>query len=83
MSGVYVHVPFCRKRCPYCAFVLVESDGSLHEAFTEKVCGQIRRAAPRAETLYLGGGTPSILSPDQIGRIVRAVGGAPAEVTVE
>lgn len=83
MLGVYVHVPFCRKRCPYCAFVLVESDGSLHERFVEKVCREIRRVDPSARTLYLGGGTPSILTPGQLGRIIRSVGGRPEEVTVE
>lgn len=83
MYGIYVHVPFCRKRCPYCAFVLIESDGSLHERFVEKVCREIRKAAKPARTLYLGGGTPSLLSPDQIRRIVEAVGGRPEEVTVE
>jgi oxygen-independent coproporphyrinogen-3 oxidase len=82
-TGVYVHVPFCRKRCPYCAFVLIESDGSLHDRFTDKICGQIRASAPAARTLYFGGGTPSMLGADAIGRMVGAVGGRPAEVTVE
>lgn len=85
--GVYVHVPFCRKRCPYCAFVLIESDGSLHEAFVERVCREIARAreARRFEprTVYFGGGTPSLLSAAELGRILESVGGAPEEVTVE
>lgn len=81
--GVYVHVPFCRRRCPYCAFTLIESDGSLHGRFVDKVCREIRQAKPAARTLYLGGGTPSLLGPEAIGRIVEAVGGAPEEITVE
>jgi oxygen-independent coproporphyrinogen-3 oxidase len=81
--GIYVHVPFCRKRCPYCAFVLIESDGALHERFVDKVCAQIERDGKPARTLYLGGGTPSLLTAGQVARIVRAVGGAPEEVTVE
>lgn len=76
-------MPFCRKRCPYCAFVLVESDGSLHDRFVEKVSAQIRRARPEARTLYFGGGTPSLLGAAAIGRIIEAVGGRPEEVTVE
>lgn len=83
MSGVYVHVPFCRKRCPYCAFVLVESDGSLHEAFVEKVGRELRREKREVSTLYFGGGTPSILGPGAIGRLIEAAGGRPSEVTVE
>ena len=82
-TGVYVHVPFCRKRCPYCAFVLIESDGSLHERFVDKVCREVRAAAPRARTLYFGGGTPSLLGPEPIRRLIEAVGGAPEEITVE
>lgn len=81
--GVYIHVPFCRTRCPYCAFVLIESDGSLHERFTEKIAGELRRAAPRARTLYFGGGTPSLLGAGPIVRMIEAVGGAPEEITVE
>jgi oxygen-independent coproporphyrinogen-3 oxidase len=83
VHGLYVHVPFCRKRCPYCAFVLVESDGSLHARFVEKVCREIRRAGVSPRTLYFGGGTPSMLVPGQLGQIIRAAGGAPEEITVE
>ncbi len=81
--GVYVHVPFCRKRCPYCAFVLIESDGSLHDRFVDKVCREIRAAAPRARTLYFGGGTPSMLGAEPLRRMIEAVGGSPEEITVE
>src|SRR5262245_57178554 len=81
--GVYIHVPFCRKRCPYCAFVLIESDGSLHDRFGDKICREIRAAAPRARTLYFGGGTPSMLGAEPIGRMIEAVGGRPEEITVE
>ena len=50
--GFYVHVPFCRKRCPYCAFVLIESDGALHARFVDKVCREIRSAARPAPSTY-------------------------------
>jgi oxygen-independent coproporphyrinogen-3 oxidase len=81
--GVYVHIPFCRKRCPYCAFVLIESDGAFHERFVDQVCREIERARPRPRTLYLGGGTPSLLKAEELGRIVEAAGGEPEEITVE
>ncbi len=82
-TGVYVHVPFCRKRCPYCAFVLIESDGSLHDRYVEKVRAEILKAKPKPRTLYFGGGTPSMLGASAIGRLIDAVGGRPQEVTVE
>ena len=78
MSGVYVHVPFCRKRCPYCAFTLIESDGSLHERYTAKIERQLKGLEPR--TLYFGGGTPSMLSTSQLARLIV---GRPEEITVE
>src|SRR4030095_12360383 len=81
--GVYIHVPFCRKRCPYCAFVLIESDGSLHDRFVDKICREIRAAKPPARTLCFGGGRPSMLGAAPIGRMIEAVGGSPEEVTVE
>ena len=81
--GVYVHVPFCRKRCPYCAFVLIESDGSLHGRFVDKIAGELRRAKADPRTLYFGGGTPSMLGAAAIGTLVEAAGGRPEEVTVE
>ena len=81
--GVYVHVPFCRKRCPYCAFVLIESDGSLHDRFVDKVAGEIRRAKPDARTLYFGGGTPSMLGAPSLSKLIDAVAGRPEEITVE
>jgi oxygen-independent coproporphyrinogen-3 oxidase len=78
--GLYIHVPFCLKRCPYCAFVLIESDGSLHARFVDVIERQLRDAKVDASTLYFGGGTPSMLEPDQIARLVK--GGA-KEVTLE
>ena len=82
-TGIYVHVPFCRKRCPYCAFVLVESDGTLHDRFVDKICAQVASAGTAARTLYFGGGTPSLLEPSHLRRIIEAAGGAPGEITVE
>lgn len=83
--GIYIHVPFCIKRCPYCAFVLIESDGSLHSRFVAAVEAQLR-AAPQVpvRTVYFGGGTPSLLEPGDIARLVEASGGAgEREVTLE
>jgi oxygen-independent coproporphyrinogen-3 oxidase len=63
--------------------VLIESDGSLHGRYVEKVRAEILKAKPKARTLYFGGGTPSMLGAAAIGRLIDAVGGHPQEVTVE
>ena len=77
--GIYVHVPFCSKRCPYCAFVLIESDGSLHERFVSVIERQLKATNVEASTLYFGGGTPSMLAPEQIARLIAPAG----EITLE
>ncbi len=71
--GLYVHVPFCAKRCPYCAFVLIESDGTLHERFVSAVEREMAtyERVPFV-SLYFGGGTPSMLEPGQIERLIKA-----------
>ncbi len=88
--GVYVHVPFCLRRCPYCAFVLIESEGSLHDRFVERVCREISvspHRPPSVSSLFFGGGTPSMLTPEQIARIVeqvrRSLGVPSGEVALE
>ena len=85
LHGLYIHVPFCLHRCPYCAFVLIESDGSLHSRFIQVIEEQLRSASQvPVATIYFGGGTPSMLDPDQIARLVAAAGGAgEREVTLE
>lgn len=88
--GAYVHVPWCRRRCPYCAFYVEVDRGPDHAAFTDAILRELgaRRAPFRAlgapSTLFFGGGTPSRLPPDQIRRIVEALDlDSDAEVTVE
>ena len=92
--GLYVHVPFCSSICNYCNFNRGLLDSSLKSAFVDAVLAEIRRAATeynlgaRPDTLYFGGGTPSLLTPSDIAAIVeesrrslRLRGGA--EITLE
>lgn len=76
VRGVYIHVPFCRQKCRYCAFYSVPAAPDVKEAYTERLCREIAACARAPEdlrTLYVGGGTPSELSADQLARIVRCV----------
>src|SRR5436190_23100046 len=63
---LYVHVPFCARICPYCAFYKEQADPSQTERFCKAlVCEISQRGANlplRLETIYLGGGTPTALS---------------------
>ncbi|HEY3842579.1 MAG TPA: radical SAM family heme chaperone HemW [Acidimicrobiales bacterium] len=86
--GVYVHVPFCRERCDYCAFATYTDRDHLMARYTEACVTELRRLtadglAP-ATSVFFGGGTPSRLDPALLCRILSAVPRrAGAEVTVE
>jgi oxygen-independent coproporphyrinogen-3 oxidase len=86
--GVYVHVPFCTSRCDYCAFATWTDRFGVVGPYVEACRVEIKRVltggiAP-ATSVFFGGGTPSLLSPDDLGAILSAVPRAPgAEVTVE
>jgi len=73
--GVYIHVPFCRTRCPYCDFNRVRIDGAPPDAFVDALVREIDAfdACREAETVFMGGGTPSLLTPGQLERILEAV----------
>lgn len=75
--GVYVHVPFCAVRCSYCDFPTVAGRDGLVGAYLDALVWEIEQGQgglPReADTVYLGGGTPSRLEPGQVGRLLAAV----------
>ncbi len=74
-TGIYIHVPFCRAKCPYCDFYSVTDHGLIPD-YIEALLAELnlyRHGVPRADTLYFGGGTPSVMAPRQIARILDAV----------
>ena len=70
MAGIYVHVPFCSSRCVYCGFYST-TGLELRDRYVDAVCSEIkmRPSADSVGTIYLGGGTPSQLSPTHLKRI--------------
>ncbi|HTM07061.1 MAG TPA: radical SAM protein, partial [Verrucomicrobiae bacterium] len=98
MLGLYVHVPFCASICNYCNFTRGVFDESLKTRFVDAVIREMHGAAAEhenenvtrlpADTIYFGGGTPSLLTPAEIGSIIDAARAsfavAPdAEITLE
>jgi oxygen-independent coproporphyrinogen-3 oxidase len=96
--GLYIHIPFCRKKCDYCSFYSVPVDtsgsaGEVPDAYIRKLGDEIRARLPgldmpSADTVYFGGGTPSLLAPVQVGGILgllrsRARLDSSAEITME
>ena len=74
MLGLYLHVPFCSAICNYCNFNRGLFDAELKRAYVEAIEREIQRAAADelADTIYFGGGTPSLLEPSEVGRLVGA-----------
>jgi putative oxygen-independent coproporphyrinogen III oxidase len=87
--GVYVHVPFCRERCDYCAFATYTDRDHLMERYADACVTEVQRRTAAgdivpATSVFFGGGTPSRLHPETLCRILTAIPRtADAEVTVE
>lgn len=92
--GVYVHWPFCQSKCPYCDFNShVRLQGVDQERFARAFVAEIKTMAARApgrrvDSIFLGGGTPSLMDPHIVGTILDAIGSAwtiapDAEITME
>ncbi len=80
--GIYISVPFCRAKCTYCNFASGVSSVSAHEQYVARVCDEIRSIRQRlgaalipqqVDSIYLGGGTPSVLSPALLGKLANTL----------
>ena len=79
---LYLHVPFCGHRCGYCDFVTVTGNGALHGRYVDALIRELRRAPARPATIFIGGGTPSLLDDALLARLLAALP-ACEELTVE
>src|SRR5262245_16245333 len=82
LLGLYVHIPFCAAICNYCNFNRGLFDAELKTRYVDALVAEIRAAcesgsrpesriaSPAADTIYFGGGTPSVLEADEIARII-------------
>lgn len=73
--GIYIHIPFCRHICPYCDFNTYRGLDDLIPRYVDALVRDISSAGDRprpAQTIYFGGGTPSLLTPEQIERVLTA-----------
>lgn len=76
MSGIYIHIPFCKSRCVYCGFYSTTSL-DLRHSYVDAICRELELRSDYlsepVSTVYFGGGTPSVLSVDDLDRIFNAV----------
>jgi oxygen-independent coproporphyrinogen-3 oxidase len=90
-TGIYVHIPFCAAICNYCNFNRGLHDDGLRRKYVDALIQDIRGAADdsvAADTIFFGGGTPSLLEPGEVARIVQACRdsftlSADSEITLE
>ena len=92
MLGLYLHIPFCASICNYCNFNRGLFESALKDRYVDALEREIRAAEGEirepADTIYFGGGTPSLLEPAEIGRLIGACRDAydvtpDAEITLE
>ena len=97
-SGIYIHIPFCESRCIYCGFYST-TQRAFHTRYVAALCREMEmrrdtivctssgKGTCEADTIYLGGGTPSVLPSEETGRILEKAytiyGSEPREVTME
>ena len=79
MPGIYIHIPFCKSKCPYCDFYSYRCKNEEMNSYVDALINEINTLSRveefvkehfKADTLYLGGGTPSVLSGDDLYRII-------------
>src|SRR5436190_21985757 len=83
--GVYVHIPFCVRRCDYCAFATWTDRDHLQQRYLDALRADIERSVDRpASTIFVGGGTPTRVDPDRLAEVIASIPRtSDAEITVE
>lgn len=82
--GLYLHIPFCNGKCPYCDFYSVTPDGKTVAAYVDTLCKKIDEADRVYDTVYFGGGTPSLIGSNNIAKIMSHISRTPdCEATLE
>ena len=76
LPGIYVHVPFCLRRCDYCDFTTFADRDEAIPAYVEALTAHIRRTPQDATfgSVFVGGGTPTYLPPDDLRQVLQALG---------
>ena len=91
--GLYLHIPFCRQKCAYCDFYSLSGQDARMDDYVDALCAHLTEAAPSAsghqiDTIYFGGGTPSLLGPKRLTTLLKTVSkryhvAKDAEITLE
>ncbi len=87
IQGLYVHVPFCRHKCHYCDFYSFVDRDSRQPAYVDALQRDVEASRPwltsQLSTIFVGGGTPTLLGPAELARALASIASLPREATVE
>lgn len=92
MTGIYIHIPFCKRKCPYCDFYSFKADESMKDSYLKAVLlclGKWKeKISDEVDTVYFGGGTPSVFGSERISKVLSYISEnynliSDAEITVE
>ena len=93
--GIYVHIPFCKKKCKYCDFISFSCDEEIYTKYVEALINEIKNTSKNiissiheVSTIYIGGGTPSLIDSKYIEEIIETIYqnirvAGNAEITIE
>ncbi len=83
--GIYIHIPYCLSKCRYCDFHSCGGSSGVSDAYIDAVVSHLKKFAPaQPDTVYFGGGTPSLMTPSQLCKIIDTVQPlSSAEITLE
>lgn len=84
MLGLYIHIPFCASKCDYCDFYSINYKSNIVEKYVEEVCRRLKNINNVFDTVYFGGGTPSLIGADNLIKILKQINYKQgAEITIE
>ena len=82
--GIYLHIPYCRGKCRYCDFYSAPGAKGVPQQYVDALLRELAKNTRRPDTVYFGGGTPALLTPAQVRRLILAANPLPgAEITLE
>lgn len=73
--GIYIHIPFCKRKCPYCNFYSLEYNQNLEDKYIFSLCNEIIKIGKfinnQVNSVYIGGGTPNLINPKNLEKILK------------
>ena len=77
-TGLYIHIPFCEKKCKYCNFYSIKATDDIIDTYVDVLCEELSLISEKnkeiiLKTIYIGGGTPSLLNQNQLDKIFNII----------